>query len=164
MSAAATLVNHLRKRLSKPTGYQLFDIQLKQRIALSPSLTRFVFSGKEVSLMRTLAPDQRVKLFFPSPSGAAPRLPKHGDWQAARRGLSAEQRPAMRTYTIRDLRPDNGRHGHRPALHGAPAGPRHNVVSRPKKFSVFKSITGGERACPALGYGAVLKPDNSGLI
>ena len=108
MSAAATLVNHLRKRLSKPSGYQLFDIQLKQRIALSPSLTRFVFDGKDVPLMRTLAPDQRVKLFFPSASGAAPRLPKHGDWQAARRGLSPEQTPAMRTYTIRNLRPDTG--------------------------------------------------------
>lgn len=108
MSAAATLVQNLRKRLSKPTGYQLFDIQLKQRIALSPSLMRFVFSGKDVALMRTLAPDQRVKLFFPSANGATPNLPKYGDWQAARRNLAPEHTPPMRTYTIRDLRPDVG--------------------------------------------------------
>ncbi|MQU34622.1 siderophore-interacting protein, partial [Pseudomonas helleri] len=84
MSPAA-LVQTLRKRLSKPTGYQLFDIHLKQRIALSPSLTRFVFTGEDVALMHTLAPDQRVKLFFPSANGSAPDLPKVGDWQAARR-------------------------------------------------------------------------------
>ncbi|MFJ7883121.1 siderophore-interacting protein [Pseudomonas sp. NPDC096917] len=108
MSAAATLVQNLRKRLSKPTGYQLFDIELKQRIALSPSLMRFVFSARDVALMRTLAPDQRVKLFFPSAKGAAPNLPKYGDWQAARRNLAPEHRPPMRTYTLRNLRPETG--------------------------------------------------------
>ena len=106
MSVAATLVQKLRKRLSKPSGYQLFDIALKQRIDLSPSLTRFVFSGTDVALMRTLAPDQRVKLFFPAANGAAPNLPKDGDWQAQRRSLPLNQTPPMRTYTIRSLRPE----------------------------------------------------------
>lgn len=106
MSVAATLVQTLRKRLSKPSGYELFDIQLKQRVALSPSLLRCVFSGKDVALMRTLAPDQRVKLFFPAADGSAPDLPKTGDWQAARRSMSANQTPPMRTYTLRNLRPE----------------------------------------------------------
>lgn len=34
MSTAATLVQNLRNRLSKPAGYRLFDIQLKHRITL----------------------------------------------------------------------------------------------------------------------------------
>ncbi|WP_273198930.1 siderophore-interacting protein, partial [Pseudomonas sp.] len=106
MSVAATLVHTLRKRLSKPGGYELFDIHLQQRIALSPSLMRFVFTGTDVGLMQTLAPDQRVKLFFPSNDGTLPCLPKSGDWQAARRALSADKIPPMRTYTVRDLRPD----------------------------------------------------------
>ncbi|NMY37085.1 MULTISPECIES: siderophore-interacting protein [unclassified Pseudomonas] len=106
MSVAATLVHALRKRLSKPGGYELFDIRLKQRIALSPSLMRFVFTGDEVGLMQILAPDQRVKLFFPSTDGTSPCLPNSGDWQAARRALSAEKTPPMRTYTLRNLRPD----------------------------------------------------------
>lgn len=106
MSVAATLVHTLRKRLSKPGGYELFDIHLQQRIALSPSLMRFVFTGADVGLMQTLAPDQRVKLFFPSNDGTLPCLPKSGDWQAARRALSADKILPMRTYTVRDLRPD----------------------------------------------------------
>ena len=105
MSVATTLVQALGKQPSKPAGYQLFDIRLKHSIALSPSLMRFVFSGSDVGLMRTLGPDQRVKLFFPAANGTAPNLPKQGDWQAARRNLSPDLAVPMRTYTIRNLRP-----------------------------------------------------------
>ena len=124
MSVAATLVHTLRKRLSKPGGYELFDIHLQQRIALSPSLMRFVFTGADVGLMQTLAPDQRVKLFFPSNDGTLPCLPKSGDWQAARRALSADKIPPMRTYTVRDLRPDAHELDIDFVLHGKPARPR----------------------------------------
>ena len=55
MSAAATLVQNLRNRLSKPTAYRLFDIRLKHRITLSPSLTRFVFSGSDVERGRWIS-------------------------------------------------------------------------------------------------------------
>lgn len=106
MSAVTTLVQNLRTRLSKPAGYRLFDIQLKQRLVLSPSLVRLVFSGRDVALMRTLGPDQRVKLFFPGANGVAVNLPRHGDWQAARRQLGPDCAPAMRTYTLRNLRPE----------------------------------------------------------
>ncbi|WP_433886570.1 siderophore-interacting protein [Pseudomonas vranovensis] len=111
MSASTSLTNALgnglRKLVGKPartSAYGVFDVQLKAIIALSPSLSRFVFSGEDVGQMRTLAADQRIKIFFPSADGQYPNLPKQGSWQQARRGLSAEQSPPMRTYTIRDLR------------------------------------------------------------
>ncbi|MHC6224839.1 siderophore-interacting protein [Pseudomonas sp. X10] len=97
----------LLSRLTRPTtatAYRIFDIQLKAIKRLSPSLCRFVFTGEDVRLMDTLAPDQRIKLFFPSPSGQPPSLPKDGQWQKARRDLPSEQLPPMRTYTIRALR------------------------------------------------------------
>ena len=108
MSAAAALVQNLRNRLSKPAAYRLFDIQLKRRITLSPSLTRFVFGGNDVALMRTLAPDQRVKLLFPTANGEASNLPKRGDWRATLSNLSPEQVPPMRSYTLRNLRVESG--------------------------------------------------------
>ncbi|NIF18300.1 siderophore-interacting protein [Pantoea sp. Cy-639] len=91
-------------RPAKATPYRIFDLRLKAIERLSPSLCRFVFSGEDVTQMTTLAPDQRVKLFFPTPSGAAPGLPKDGQWQQARRNLAPEDTPPMRTYTIRALR------------------------------------------------------------
>lgn len=109
MSIAETLVQNLRNLaqrtgLSKASSYRLFDIELKRRIPLSPSLARFVFTGPEVARMCTLAPDQRIKLLFPGADGLPPQLPHEGDWLKARRALEPERRPPMRTYTIRALR------------------------------------------------------------
>lgn len=91
-------------RPSKATAYRVFDIELKTIERLSTSMCRFVFTGSDVAHMKTLAPDQRVKLFFPTPAGAPPALPKTGEWQHARRDLAPQHTPPMRTYTIRALR------------------------------------------------------------
>ncbi|MGJ7549648.1 siderophore-interacting protein [Pseudomonas alloputida] len=86
--------------------YRAFDLVLARRIALSPSFARLVFTGPDVELMHTLAPDQRVKLLFPAPDGSLPTLPHDVHWKTAHSALPPEQRPPMRTYTIRALRPD----------------------------------------------------------
>ncbi|WEK32622.1 MAG: siderophore-interacting protein [Candidatus Pseudomonas phytovorans] len=105
----STLANNLRKRVTqaltgKQPSYRLFDVQLKQRIALSPSLTRLVFTGPDVDEMTTLAPDQRIKLLFPAADGSLPNLSNDLHWKAAHSALPPAQRPPMRTYTIRALR------------------------------------------------------------
>lgn len=92
------------EQAAKPTGYRLFDIQLKRRVALSPSLTRFTFTGPDVEHMTTLAADQRIKLLFPTPQGEPPSLSTNAGWLQAWRTIPLEQRPPMRTYTIRALR------------------------------------------------------------
>ena len=101
----------LLSRLTRPTKatpYRIFDVDLKAIEPLSPSLCRFVFGGPEVAQMTTLAADQRIKLFFPTPAGQSPRLPKDGQWQQARRDLAPQDTPPMRTYTIRALRREAG--------------------------------------------------------
>lgn len=115
MSAASlthSLIAGLNKLVSlapkTPAPYRLFNVHLKQRIAISPSLTRLVFTGADIEQMTTRAADQRIKLFFPAPDGSPSELPLHGNWQAARRALPESKRPAMRTYTIRALHPQNG--------------------------------------------------------
>lgn len=74
------------------SAYRVFDLVLARRISLSPSLTRLVFTGPDVAQMCTLAPDQRVKLFFPAPDGSLPSLPNELHWQPAQwqRRASAE--------------------------------------------------------------------------
>lgn len=102
----ANAVRNLARRVgfAPPSAYRIFDVRLERRIALSPALTRFVFSGPEVGQMRTLAPDQRIKVLLPAPDGSLPNLPTQGDWHANLRALDKPQRPPMRTYTIRELR------------------------------------------------------------
>ncbi|MBD3896433.1 siderophore-interacting protein [Halomonas sp. ML-15] len=92
------------------TSYRLFDITLARRTQVSPSLVRFTFTGPQVSQMATHAPDQRIKLFFPKDANGLDalfeiaKLEEH-DWFGAYRALPEAQRPPMRTYTIRALRP-----------------------------------------------------------
>ncbi|HDV4103375.1 TPA: siderophore-interacting protein [Pseudomonas aeruginosa] len=89
--------------MSQP-AYRLFNVELKRREQLSPALTRFVFGGLEVAEMKTLAADQRIKIFFPDASGQPPSLPGGSEWYQAYRSVEPARRPPMRTYTIRALR------------------------------------------------------------
>ncbi|MCQ9424674.1 siderophore-interacting protein [Pseudomonas sp. LJDD11] len=118
-SLTQTLRNAVQKIIpSKKPSYRIFDIELKQRIEITPSLTRFVFTGPEVQLMNTLAPDQRVKMLFPGTDGVAPQLPHDGNWHQTLRGLPAEKKPPMRTYTIRALRREQAEVDVEFVLHG----------------------------------------------
>ncbi|MEF2117174.1 siderophore-interacting protein [Pseudomonas aeruginosa] len=89
--------------MSQP-AYRLFNVELKRREQLSPALTRFVFGGPEVAEMKTLAADQRIKIFFPDARGQPPSLPGGSEWYQAYRSVEPARRPPMRTYTIRALR------------------------------------------------------------
>lgn len=103
--------------------YRLFDLTLKRRTELSPSLTRFTFGGSDVDLAVAYAPDQRIKLFFPSPDGQVPLLAErlgrdNAQWYNAYRALPDAGRPPMRTFTIRHLRPVDGEVDIDFAIHG----------------------------------------------
>ncbi|WP_337185164.1 siderophore-interacting protein [Phenylobacterium sp.] len=85
--------------------YRLFGVELVRRTTLSPHMARLTFGGEAVGEMRTCAPDQRIKLFFPDPAGRAAALEDRADWYARYKVLPVQDRPPMRTYTIRALRP-----------------------------------------------------------
>jgi NADPH-dependent ferric siderophore reductase len=86
--------------------YRLFDVTLLRKARLSPSLCRLTFGGANVGSIRTCAPDQRIKVFFPDGAGRPPSLSPDtwlGDYQA----MSPNDRPPRCTYTIRALRPSD---------------------------------------------------------
>ncbi|MCW5889050.1 MAG: siderophore-interacting protein [bacterium] len=89
--------------MSGAVAYRLFDVQVVRRTPLSPSLCRLTFTGDAVADMGRRAPDQRIKIFFPTPDGRPPALPP--DWLRVYPTLPPAARPPRRTYTIRALRP-----------------------------------------------------------
>lgn len=93
---------------SPASPYQLFDVALKAKTTLSPHLARLTFEGPQVRQMATLAPDQRIKIFFPDPQGRPPAMAITPDWYARYKKQDVETRPPMRTYTIRALRAQDG--------------------------------------------------------
>ncbi len=85
-------------------SYRFFDVVVKRRVVLSPSMVRFVFTGEDLAGMTFPGPDQRIKMFFPEVKGQKPAVPRGPDWISEFRALDDAAKPAMRTYTIRALR------------------------------------------------------------
>ncbi|WP_105420704.1 MULTISPECIES: siderophore-interacting protein [Neorhizobium] len=88
------------------TPYRIFDVSLARREILSPNMARLTFTGPQVRHMATLAPDQRIKIFFPKRDGLSPAIPHRPDWYELYKVLPPGERVPMRTYTIRYLRAD----------------------------------------------------------
>ncbi|WP_282354472.1 siderophore-interacting protein [Pseudomonas sp. PS01303] len=88
--------------------YKLFDVTLQRKTQLSPHMMRITLAHPSVNDMATWAPDQRVKLFFPAADGSPARLAQGEGWYARFKAMIADRRPAMRTYTIRHLRAEQG--------------------------------------------------------
>jgi len=80
---------------------------------VSPTFARVTFAGAELDGIGGPGPvlDQRIKIAFPPPGGAVPRLASGDDWWSAWLAVPEEERGSMRTYSIRELRigPDGTR-------------------------------------------------------
>lgn len=99
-------------------SYRIFDITLKSKTLISPSLVRCVFEGADIHRMKLEAPDQRIKLLFPAEDGKIPQLVNGPDWYGDYMAIPKEQRPVMRTYTLRALRREQNQMDVEFVLHG----------------------------------------------
>ena len=68
--------------------------------------------------MKLEAPDQRIKLLFPAVDGKIPQLVNGPDWYGDYMAIPKEQRPVMRTYTLRALRREQNQMDVEFVLHG----------------------------------------------
>lgn len=89
--------------MSKP--YRIFRTEVLRAQRISPSFVRVTLAGPELAFCGATLLDQRVKLIF---STDPETLAGADDWYAAWRELPDERRPPMRTYTLRDVRPEAG--------------------------------------------------------
>ncbi|WP_145557240.1 siderophore-interacting protein [Yersinia aldovae] len=104
--------------MSGASSYRVFDIKLKIKENISPSLLRCIFEGPDVNRMKLEAPDQRIKLLFPAADGQLPQLPASDDWYGQYMAIPKQQRPLMRTYTLRALRTEHNEMDVEFVLHG----------------------------------------------
>ncbi|MFF3547360.1 siderophore-interacting protein [Streptomyces platensis] len=93
---------------------------------ITPHMVRITFAGAGLDDFPTW-PDQQLKLLFPKPGRRAPRLPDtaaDGDamsWYQAFLALPEDERPWMRSYTVRSYDPVRHRIAVDFVLHGTPA-------------------------------------------
>jgi len=132
--------------MASAAPYKLFNAVLRRKALLSPHMMRITLADPAIIGMATWAPDQRVKLFFPAEDGSPANLAQEEGWYTRFRSMLASRRPAMRTYTIRHLRADQGEvdidfvlHGEtgpasRWALHAQPGAPM-QILAPDSNFS-----------------------------
>ncbi|TJZ58663.1 siderophore-interacting protein [Streptomyces piniterrae] len=101
-------------------------IQVTDVRRISPHMARITFAGDGLDDFPTW-PDQQLKLCFPKPGQTEPRLPDEGAdgdvmrWYQAFLAIPEDQRPWMRSYTVRSYDPVRQRITVDFVLHGASA-------------------------------------------
>lgn len=85
---------------------------------ISPTFRRFTLSGPELGTVADNRLDQRFKILFPAPGAGLAAMPAGDDWYSAWRALDSAVRPVMRTYTVREVRPERSEFDVDIALHG----------------------------------------------
>ncbi|MEV1329394.1 siderophore-interacting protein [Micromonospora costi] len=85
--------------------WRVFAVEVRAVHRLSPSFVRVTFTGPDLDRFADNGYDQRIKLALPLPDRQEVRLPDGTDWYARWRALPERERPPIRTYTVRAVRP-----------------------------------------------------------
>ncbi|MGO3885093.1 MAG: siderophore-interacting protein [Mycetocola sp.] len=85
---------------------------------VGPRLRRFTFTGPSAGELADNRRDQRIKILFPREGVDLDSFPLDEDWYTQWRLLDNNDRPVMRTYTLRHVRPERGEFDVDIVLHG----------------------------------------------
>ncbi|MEU9113229.1 siderophore-interacting protein [Streptomyces sp. NPDC048483] len=111
-------------------------IQVTDVRRITPHMVRVTFDGDGLDDFPTW-PDQQLKLLFPRPGQPAPRLPGTGAdgdamrWYEAFLALPEDERPWMRSYTVRSYDAERHRISVDFVLHAAAATPQDDADAGP---------------------------------
>ena len=86
--------------------YRPFAVRVARLQRLSPSFLRVTFTGPDLDACAPNGWDQRIKVLLPLPGRGMSDCPPGADWYGEWRALPEAQRNPIRTYTVRDWRPD----------------------------------------------------------
>ncbi|MDI9884613.1 siderophore-interacting protein [Streptomyces sp. HNM0645] len=96
--------------------FRFFPLQVVRTRRLGPSLIRVTFGGEALRGFASGGRDQSLSLFLPHPGQEEPVIPLPGEEDmyarlGAWRALPDDERAVLRSYTVREQRPDAGEHG-----------------------------------------------------
>jgi NADPH-dependent ferric siderophore reductase len=104
-------------------GYRFFSATVAAVQRLSPNFLRLTFAGPELTGFGAGGADQRIKLVLSRDGAPARELLTDGPgWYQEYCALPDDQRPYLRTYTVRDARPAQGEIDVDVVLHGVEGG------------------------------------------
>ncbi|MEJ5913036.1 siderophore-interacting protein [Pseudokineococcus sp. 1T1Z-3] len=83
-------------------------VRVTARREVSPHVVRVTVAGEGLHDVSALGDDQYVRLLLPRPGQARLRLPETERWWPEMQAMPADERPVLRNYTVRALRPEAG--------------------------------------------------------
>ncbi|MEV4105088.1 siderophore-interacting protein [Nonomuraea sp. NPDC049649] len=118
-------------KVSRPKGRRVIPLEVRANERVSPSFTRVTFGGDALDGFTGHGGDHAVRLFFPRTGQNGLWLPslRNDGWMAETLLQPTSRRPWVRTFTVRDHRPDLRELDIEFALHGD-AGPASAWASR----------------------------------
>src|SRR5688500_7147157 len=87
-------------------AYRPFAVSVRAVRRLSPSFLRVTFTGTDLDECAPNGFDQRIKVLLPIPGRGMVDCPSGTDWYGDWRALPEDRRNPIRTYTVRDSRPE----------------------------------------------------------
>jgi NADPH-dependent ferric siderophore reductase len=102
--------------------YRPCTVSVSRVQRLSPSFVRVTFAGTDLSDCAPNGWDQRIKVLLPLAERGLADCPSGADWYGEWRALPEDRRNPIRTYTVRDWRPEAREMDVDFVLHGS-AGP-----------------------------------------
>lgn len=93
------------------TDLPVWYLEVSRSDRLTPHMVRIHLTGDDLAGLTLTEPDQQVKLYFPRPGQERPVLPSPDEntevmgWYAAYNEIPEDERPWMRSYTIRQHDP-----------------------------------------------------------
>lgn len=103
--------------------WAFYDTVVSRTRRLSPSFVRVTLTGPDLRAFGVAGNDQRLKFVLPRAGAGIGRLRACGqDWYAEYRAMPDEQRPHLRTYTVRAARPERAEIDVDVVLHGVDDG------------------------------------------
>jgi NADPH-dependent ferric siderophore reductase len=104
-------------------AWQFFDASVAAVRRLGPSFVRLTLTGPELAGFGAAGCDQRFKLVLSRDDAGLARLRDRGqDWYPEYCAMAEEQRPVIRTYTVRAVRPERAELDVDVVLHGVEDG------------------------------------------
>ncbi|MFD9407832.1 siderophore-interacting protein [Streptomyces sp. NPDC059989] len=126
--------------------FRFFALEVLRTRRLGHSFLRVTFGGESLADFRSGGYDQSLSLFLPPPGREHAVLPSTDEdtWFAAWRGMPDEERPVMRSYTVREQRRTSEGVDEVDidfVLHGDPAAAAADVAG-PASYWAGRAVTG----------------------
>ncbi|MFB9903085.1 siderophore-interacting protein [Allokutzneria oryzae] len=138
-------------RAEEVLPYVHFRARVREVRRLTPNMARVTLGGPDLAGLTSGGKDQRIKLFFPRAGQDRPVLTSGPSWYQDYLAQPDDVRPVMRTYTLRDHRPERNEVDVDFVLHGD-SGPASSWVARAKQGDHIGLLAPNALHTPIVGY------------